>query len=112
MHHASSTWLRRLIYGLVVGILVYAAGIFITDADALRTSLAAVPIYVIVGACGLSAINYLLRFVKWHIYLRLLSLRVGLAHSFLVFLAGLLMAISPGKLGEVMSLLAKRVPLN
>ena len=109
MTNESSNSFRRLIYGLLLGVLVYALFALAADADELLRHLDRVPVIVIIGACGLSSINYGLRFLKWHAYLHLLGIRIGLGHSLLVFLAGLIMAISPGKVGEVIkSVLLKR----
>ncbi|MGB2694005.1 MAG: lysylphosphatidylglycerol synthase transmembrane domain-containing protein, partial [Dehalococcoidia bacterium] len=49
----------------------------------------------------LTSMNYVLRFVKWEYYLRLIGVR-GLrkSDSFLVFFSGLGMVITPGKVGE------------
>jgi len=53
--------------------------------------------------------NYLVRFVRWHVYLRLQRHAIPVRASFSIFLAGLFMAISPGKVGEVLkSVLLKR----
>lgn len=48
----------------------------------------------------LSLGNYALRFVRWEIYLRMLDIRVPLKSSLSIFLAGLAMTITPGKVGE------------
>ncbi len=58
---------------------------------------------------ALSAANYLVRFARWQIYLGQQGHRVPAPASFSIFLAGLFMAISPGKVGEVLkSVLLKR----
>lgn len=49
---------------------------------------------------ALSFINYLLRFVKWQYYLRVLELPVPRRESFMIHLSGLALSITPGKLGE------------
>jgi uncharacterized protein (TIRG00374 family) len=46
--------------------------------------------------------NWSLRFAKWHFYLRCLHVSLRWRPSLRVFLAGFTMAISPGKLGEVL----------
>jgi uncharacterized membrane protein YbhN (UPF0104 family) len=46
--------------------------------------------------------NWALRFAKWHLYLRCLEIRLPWQPSLRVFLAGFTMAISPGKLGEML----------
>jgi glycosyltransferase 2 family protein len=46
--------------------------------------------------------NWALRFAKWHFYMRCLDMPLPWRPSLRVFLAGFTMAISPGKLGEVL----------
>jgi uncharacterized membrane protein YbhN (UPF0104 family) len=48
------------------------------------------------------ALNWALRFAKWHFYLGCLDVALPWRASLRVFLAGFTMAISPGKLGEVL----------
>lgn len=50
---------------------------------------------------GLAFMNYAIRFLKWHYYLRLLKIDLPYGLSFRVFLAGMVMAATPGKFGEV-----------
>ncbi len=50
---------------------------------------------------GLASMNYVTRFIKWHYYLRLLGIRLPAGRSFSVFLSGLVMTVTPGKMGEV-----------
>lgn len=50
----------------------------------------------------LSLLNYFARYFKWNYYLRLLKINVGNKTSLLVFMSGLLMSVTPGKLGELL----------
>jgi uncharacterized protein (TIRG00374 family) len=50
----------------------------------------------------LASANYLVRFVRWQYYLRVLGLSVPAGESFLVFLGGFALTVTPGKLGEVL----------
>ena len=52
--------------------------------------------------------NYAMRFLKWHFYLRRLSIPLAWRPSVLVFLAGFTMSITPGKLGELLKALLVR----
>src|SRR4051812_14472669 len=54
------------------------------------------------GALALAAINYLLRFLKWELYLRRLGVRIPLRDSFGIFLSGFSLTVTPGKVGEVL----------
>ena len=53
--------------------------------------------------------NYLCRFFKWQYFLKRLNLQVPWLKSLLIFISGLSMAITPGKVGELLkSYLLKR----
>jgi len=49
----------------------------------------------------LAPLNYVLRFVKWQLFLRTLQLKASRRSTGLVFLAGLGLAVVPGKVGEL-----------
>jgi len=58
----------------------------------------------------LSYSNYLTRFLKWHFYLRLLKVKISRFDSFSVFMSGLIMSVTPGKMGELLkSYLVKQI---
>jgi uncharacterized protein (TIRG00374 family) len=53
-------------------------------------------------ACGLSFANYILRFLKWEFYLSVLGIEgIPKLESFLTFLSGFVLTVTPGKVGEV-----------
>jgi uncharacterized membrane protein YbhN (UPF0104 family) len=54
------------------------------------------------GALALTGLNYLVRFVRWEIYLRRLGIVVPRGRSFAIFIAGLTMTVTPAKAGEVL----------
>ncbi len=59
---------------------------------------------------GFTTFNYGWRFVKWEYYLKRLQIRLPVGTSLLIFLSGLSMAITPGKVGELLkSYFLKRV---
>jgi uncharacterized membrane protein YbhN (UPF0104 family) len=53
-------------------------------------------------ALALTALNYLLRFWRWQLYLARLEIEVPTGRSFAIFIAGLSGTITPAKLGEVL----------
>src|SRR2546425_9799852 len=58
---------------------------------------------------GLTLFNYFWRFIKWQYYLRRLEVKISWRKSRLIFISGLSMAITPGKVGELLkSYLLKR----
>ncbi len=54
---------------------------------------------------ALAFTNYILRFLKWDFYLRHMGISCPKDTSFIIFLSGLVMAISPGKIGELLKTL-------
>lgn len=93
---------RRVVTGVVIGVVVYALIALWTDVRAVAGELSRFPPEVFLGALGLSVINYCVRLGKWHYYLEVLELGVDRRTSAVVFVAGLTMSITPGKVGEVL----------
>ena len=92
---------KKLCFFVLFGILVFAALVFLGDYENLSESLQKVNPWVIIVLLLLTLLNYAFRFFKWEYYLRVLGIRVPLKSSLLIFLSGLSMAITPGKVGEV-----------
>jgi uncharacterized membrane protein YbhN (UPF0104 family) len=89
---------------LVVGLAVVSAlglGLY-ADFGKLGDELASFRWELFPLALALTALNYLLRFWRWQRYLARLAIEVPLGRSFAVFVAGLTMTITPGKLGELL----------
>lgn len=59
------------------------------------------PIHYLSAALFLAFLNYLLRFLRWSYYLRVLRIDIPPKLSFLVFLSGLALSMTPGKVGEL-----------
>jgi uncharacterized protein (TIRG00374 family) len=101
---------RRVLYGVVFGIAVYAGITIWVGFDEFREALSDFDWRLVPVAMGLSLANYLIRFWKWERYRNLLSIGVDRRTSFLVYMAGFSMGITPGKMGEVLkSWLLKKV---
>jgi len=50
----------------------------------------------------LSLTNYCIRFLKWHYYLNVLDVKIKTIDSFSIFMSGLIMSVTPGKMGELL----------
>ena len=75
----------------------------LSDVEQLLRYALAFPWWLMIPALGLRAVNWALRFVKWHFYLRLVGVRsLSVPDSAAVFLTGFPLAISPGKVAEVL----------
>ncbi|MEL6177578.1 MAG: lysylphosphatidylglycerol synthase transmembrane domain-containing protein [Myxococcota bacterium] len=93
---------RKIIYGVGIGVAVYAAVVLYADLGSLTHALGGFRWSAFALALLLSTGNYVLRFVKWEIFLRQLDIRVPLGRSALIFTAGFTMSVTPGKMGEVL----------
>jgi uncharacterized protein (TIRG00374 family) len=91
----------RLLLGLLLAIAVYVAVSIYADLQALGATLNAFDARLLLPVLLLSVANYGLRFVKWHYLLRRTRVRVPPGRSLVVFLSGFSMAITPGKIGEL-----------
>ncbi|HLI52601.1 MAG TPA: lysylphosphatidylglycerol synthase transmembrane domain-containing protein [Thermomicrobiaceae bacterium] len=93
---------RRFIYGIILGVLVVIGVAFLGDSPKLLNTLGTFKWALLPAILALTAGNYLLRFLKWQLYLRWLDIDHGLPilSSLGIFLSGLSMGITPGKVGE------------
>ncbi|WP_230470443.1 lysylphosphatidylglycerol synthase transmembrane domain-containing protein [Lujinxingia vulgaris] len=94
--------LARLMWALMLAVLLYGGFALWADLDQLIPALGKVPLSVVLLACALSSVNYAFRFLRWQLYLGRLDIKVPWRPSLQIFLAGLVMSISPGKVGEVL----------
>jgi glycosyltransferase 2 family protein len=102
-----SRLLRRTLYGVAAGVVLYVAATIWFGVEEVADTLSGYPWSVFGLALALSSVNYLLRFAKWELALGWLDIReqapgLSRGRSLLVYLAGLSMSITPGKLGEVL----------
>jgi glycosyltransferase 2 family protein len=93
---------KNLILALGLGVAVYLTLAIVSGLGELRAALAGFHYRLIPTILGLVAFSYVVRFVRWAYYLRLLRVQMPLAQNAAIFAAGLSMTISPGKLGEVL----------
>ena len=90
-------WL--LLAVLTVGVFVALVGY--GDFDGTIGEIGNLPISYLLAGLGLALSNYLLRFLRWAFYLKVLKIEAPVDISALVFLSGLAMSITPGKAGEL-----------
>jgi uncharacterized protein (TIRG00374 family) len=97
-----NTLIRRLLVAMLLGVAVYGGFAMWRGAREIGERLAAFSWSTFVLACALAFGNYLLRFAKWELYLARLGIRgVPKSDSFLTFLSGFVLTVTPGKVGEV-----------
>ena len=94
--------LGRQLLPLGVLLLITLVGLALfADADELLEQLRGFDPALLPALLGLSLVNYLVRFVRWQIYLRHLGVRLAWHKSLAVFLFGFVLSVTPGKAGEL-----------
>ncbi|MDP8224090.1 MAG: lysylphosphatidylglycerol synthase transmembrane domain-containing protein [Candidatus Lernaella stagnicola] len=100
----------KLAVGIAVGGLVYLVMMLYSGWGELKDALATFNWWLFPLLLVLAFANYMFRFLKWHFYLGRLSIDLRRSDSLIVFLSGLVMTISPGKIGELLkSVLLKQL---
>jgi uncharacterized membrane protein YbhN (UPF0104 family) len=89
-------WLTALL-----AVVVFAGLFLVGDADAVADTLLRVDLGAVALALALVTVSYGVRFLKWEFYLRELGIDVPLRTSLLTFFSGLMLVVTPGKVGEV-----------
>ena len=92
---------RKLLLVVLLSCLVFAGVAGYGDFQEVWRRLVQFPPLYLLAAFGLALVNYLLRFLRWMLYLKVLNISVPFPVSMLVFLGGLAMTITPGKVGEL-----------
>jgi uncharacterized protein (TIRG00374 family) len=93
--------MRRVLLVTLVAVALYGAIVVYRGLGGIAASFATFAWWTFAAACGLSAANYLLRFLKWEFYLGVLGVRLPKVSSLLTFLSGFVLTVTPGKVGEV-----------
>jgi len=93
---------KNLVLALGLGVAVYLLLAVVSGLNNLRDAFADFRWSLLPVIFGLVAFSYVVRFVRWSYYLRVLEVTVPLRMNVAIFAAGLSMTISPAKLGEVL----------
>lgn len=92
---------KGLIISIILSILVYGVLIIISDLNKIIDAVKQVGIAILILLLTLSVLNYVFRFLRWHLMLKNAKIRISLKDSLKSFLAGLCLTITPGKAGEL-----------
>jgi len=91
-----------IVFSLLLAFVVMTAIAFYSDVPHMVAVVAHFRWAYLPLILGFTLFNYLWRFVKWQYYLRRLKIVLDWRRSLLIFLSGLSMAITPGKVGELL----------
>ena len=102
-HSKNTSLTRRLIPGLLFGLLVFAGLILVGDIRQIGDEVRGFPWLIFPLVLGLTLWNYILRFIKWHYFLGQVGVRqLPILESARLFVAGFPLAVTPGKIGETL----------
>lgn len=93
---------QKVIISVLVCTLVFAFLAIYADLEKLVLSLKNFKWIFLIPVLTLSLLNYIFRFFRWEFYLRKLGIKISTTKSFLIFISGLTMSITPGKFGETL----------
>lgn len=99
---------RKIFLSLGLAFLLYVAFALWSDFADLRTALQDFPWVWLLPVIVLTLINYGMRLLRWHWWLRLLGVPIRLFDTTRIFGVGMLMVMTPGKAGELLKALMVR----
>ena len=92
---------KSIIFWSIVGIIVTALIMMISDIKQVLYLLSEINIKILPFILMLAPLNYLLRYVKWNYYLKKIEINLPPRINRAIFISGLSMTITPGKIGEL-----------
>lgn len=98
----NSSLKRKIYWGSGIGFLIYIAIAFLADLEEILAVGGTFPWVLFPLIMALALGNFLIRSVRWHMYLRAISIKISLKDSAVVFFSGLAMSVTPGKFGELL----------
>jgi glycosyltransferase 2 family protein len=93
---------KKLLISLAVAGLLYLAFTIYADFDQVMNAFEEFNWLLLPLLLLLSLLNYFLRFFKWDYYLSLIKVKVSKIDSLSIFMSGLVMSVTPGKMGELL----------
>jgi len=110
MQRGFSKIVRRILVGLAFGAVVLVSFSLYANLSDLKASIAKFNYMLLPVLFALTLGNYFFRFTKWHYYLRVIGVKLSIPDSMAVFFSGLVMVITPAKMGELLkAYLVKRI---
>jgi uncharacterized protein (TIRG00374 family) len=92
---------RKIMVAALFGGVVFAGLALYGDVAKLRVAASGFSPSAVAAGFALAAGNYGLRVARWQYYLQCIDVSLPLGESTVVFLAGFVMSVTPGKVGEV-----------
>jgi len=91
---------RKILFIIGIAGLVYLAFVIYADFGQVVNAFGKFNWIFIPIPFSLALMNYLTRFFKWDYYLKILNVKIKKTDSLSIFASGLVMSVTPGKMGE------------
>lgn len=101
---------NRVFLSIAIAALIYLVFMIYVDYEKVLSSFKNFNWYLLPILLLLSFGNYVSRFFKWEYYLKIIDVKLHKLDSLSIFMSGLIMSVTPGKMGELLkSYLVKQV---
>ena len=101
---------NRVFLSIAIAALIYLVCMIYVDYEKVLSSFKNFNWYLLPLLLLLSFGNYVSRFFKWEYYLKIIDVKLHKLDSLSIFMSGLIMSVTPGKMGELLkSYLVKQV---
>lgn len=98
---SKSSLTTKVVYSVALALVIYLALSIWGGSRGLNEASQTFTWQMFPAVILLALINYFFRFLKWQLYLKVLTIDIPRLDSLIIFLSGLSLSITPGKLGEV-----------
>jgi len=101
---------KKILLSLIIAAIVYLTFTIYADYQKVISAFGEFNWMLLPILLFLSLLNYFTRFFKWDYYLSVINVKIKKLDSLSIFMSGLIMSITPGKIGELLkSYLVKEV---
>lgn len=92
--------LKAVLWSVIISIATYGIWIAFNEYDAVVASVKQLGLLGFLTICVLSLFNYVIRFIRWHWYLKIMGHSIPVFRHILYYLSGFALTTTPGKAGE------------
>ena len=92
---------NKLLFSIIFGITIFVALTIYADINSIIIDFYNFQWFYIPLILFLTFLNYISRFLKWDYYLNSIGINIMRKDSLIIFFSGLMMSVTPAKLGEV-----------
>lgn len=112
MNNILRKYKRPLSLSFIVGMIVFVAIFLFADIQSVKKVFSEFNLKLLPLIIALAPLNYLLRYIKWNYFLSIVGLRPELKMNRYIFMSGLSMTVTPGKVGELLKCFLLKEHMN